>query len=81
MNKFYTMLCLSDFVQGRKRFYNRKIYLLLSNLSDFMTCSEPFNIQSKGSISQLEHWRMIKFSTYMFTRHLYTQIVNNVTPE
>ena len=27
--------------------------LILSLLSDFMTCSEHFNIQSEGSISQL----------------------------
>ena len=27
--------------------------LILSRLSDFMTCSECFNIQSEGSISQL----------------------------
>ena len=27
--------------------------LILSRLSDFMTCSEHFNIQSEGSISQL----------------------------
>ena len=27
--------------------------LLLSRLSDFMNCSEPFNIQSEGPVSQL----------------------------
>ena len=83
------MLCLSDFVAGRKRFYilSRGLYisaskhcrkmkfrthihltskenvLILSHLSDFMTCSERFNIQSERAISQLEHCRKIKFST------------------
>ena len=39
---------------------------ILSRLSDFVTCSEHFNIQSEGSISQL--WNTvgrIKFKTYL----------------
>ena len=36
-------------------FYLRQKHklLILSRLSDFMTCSERFNIYSEGSISQL----------------------------
>ena len=41
-----------------------------------MTCS--FNFQSVH-ISALKHCRKIKFSYYMFFRHSYIQIVNNVT--
>ena len=52
-------------------------------MSDFMTCSERFNIQSKGSISQL--WNTVgRYNlVYLFTRHSYTstQSVNNVTLE
>ena len=74
------MLRLSDFVAGRKRFYNlsrglcisaskhcgkmkfrthihltliKENLFILSRLSDFVTCSERFNIQSDLSISQL----------------------------
>ena len=102
------MLCLIDFVAGRRRFYNlsmglcipasihcrktklecicsvgtsKESLLILSRLSDFVTCSERFNIKSEGSISQL--WSTVKRLNfvYMFIRHSYTQIVNNVTFE
>ena len=58
-----------------------KIINIFSCLSEFVTCSERFIIQSERSISQL--WNTIGRSNleYMFIRHSYTQIVNNVTLE
>ena len=44
--------------------------LILSRLSDFMTCSEHFHIFSEGSVSQL--W---------IIRHSFTQIANSVILE
>ena len=60
----------------------RKIYSFCFSLfSDFVTCSKRFNIQSEGSISQL--WNTIggENLVYMFIRHSYTQILNNVMVE
>ena len=46
-------------------------YLLLSCLSDFMTCSARFNIESEGSIYQI--WNTVEklnlVGIYMFIRH------------
>ena len=39
-----------------------------------MTCSEPFHIQSEGvHISALEHYRKIKFSTYIHQTLMHTK--------
>ena len=46
--------------------------LILSRLSDFMTCSERFNIQSGVHISALEHCSKIKLSTYVHHTLMYT---------
>ena len=46
--------------------------LISSCLSDFMICSERFNIQSEGSISHLEHCRKIKCSIYVYQKLMYT---------
>ena len=43
--------------------HKHKLFILL-HLSDFMTCSERFNIQREGSIiSALEQYRKMKFRT------------------
>ena len=49
----------------------RKIYsFCFSLLSDFVTCSKPFNIQSEGSISQL--WNTIGGETDIHQTFIYT---------
>ena len=55
-------------------------FSIMSRLSDFVTCSASFNIQSDRSIFQLFNivgkiWNKILI---MFIRHSNTQIVNSV---
>ena len=49
----------------KNKYLHKYKLLVLSRLSDFMTCSEGFNIFSEGSLSQLGTLWKIKFGVYV----------------